>query len=76
MNTVVTFIEPAKVYGSEEDVPGAIGEWFESDWELLKNVRDVDPSGVPPYASVFGDAPDFEMSWVLDGFEVFRVRSR
>ena len=44
MYTVVPFVEPAKVYGSEEDVPGTVGERFESDGEFLKHVRDVDPS--------------------------------
>ena len=42
MYTVVAFVEPAKVYGSEEDVPGSVGERFETDREFLKHVRDVD----------------------------------
>lgn len=39
-------------------------------------MRDVDPSCVPTYATVFGDTTDFEVSGVLDWWYVFRVRSR
>ena len=76
MNTVIAFVQPAKVDRAEEDVPGAIGEWFEADWELLQDVRDIDASRVPAYAAVCGDAAGFEMSGGLDGGDVFGVRSR
>jgi hypothetical protein len=51
---------------TEEDVPGAVGDWFDSDWEFTEHMGDVDPPSVPADAAVARDPPDFEMSGVLD----------
>lgn len=66
VDTVVAFIEPAQVDGTEEDIPRASSEGFETDGQFAEDVGDVDPPGVPANAAVAGDAPGFEVAGVLD----------
>lgn len=66
VNTIVGLIEPAEVYGAEEDVPRPGCEGLEADGQRGQDVGDVHPPSVPANAAVGRDAPDFEVVGIRD----------
>jgi hypothetical protein len=64
VNAIVSFIQPAEMHRSEEQVPGSAGQRLKPDGQRGQDVRDVDPALLPADAAIGRHPANLE---VLDG---------
>ena len=70
------FVKPAEGSGSEVDLPQRGTDGFEPDELVAQSRADVDPTRVPPDASVCRDFSDLEVVGVLERREDVGVGSK
>ncbi len=70
------FVKPPEGSRSEVDLPQSWTDGFEGDELVAQRRADVDPTGVPPDASVCRDLSDLEVLGVLERREDVGVGSK
>lgn len=65
-DTIVGFVQPAEVDGTEVDGPDGVSDLLESDDVTLQETADEDLPSIPTESGVSGDAAEFEVPRVLE----------